>query len=88
MEQTNPVQDLNTTQGDTNTKDDNALSVFVEQESTLADSMISILKDNISKVQQNPAYMQQAQVINNNVNSVINIMKMKLQFVKEVKRKK
>jgi hypothetical protein len=88
MDQANPAPSSITKSGSNNESQDIELSVFVEAENSLADSMISILRDNITKVQANAAYIDQAQVINNNINSVINVMKMKMQFLKEVKRKK
>lgn len=71
--------------GITTTGDNKA--VLVEQQDALADEMIKILKDNITKVQTDPKYISQAQTINNNVNSLINVVKLKMSFAKMVTRK-
>lgn len=55
-------------------------------ENALADEMIAILRDNIAKVQADPAYVKQAQQINNNVNSIINIVKTKMDFIKQMSK--
>ena len=47
----------------------------------------STLKDSIQKLQEDPGYIKQATAINNNVNSLINITKMKIDFVKRMARK-
>lgn len=69
-------------------KNGSSVAVLMQQENNLADSMIEILRDNIKKVQDSPAYIDQAKAINNNVNSVLNIMKMKLTMYKEAKSKR
>lgn len=62
------------------------LAVYAEQGKSLADEMIGILKDNIAKVQQSKEYIPQAQSINNNVNSIINLAKLKFMAQKHAKR--
>lgn len=55
-------------------------------EDAVVDRMISILEDNITKVQKDAGYINQAKAINNNVNSVINIVKMKMTFHRNMKK--
>ena len=62
--------------------------VMWEQQSSQADDLINILKDNIAKVQADKSYIPQAQSINNNVNTIVNIAKMKMDFAKHVRNKK
>lgn len=50
-----------------------------------ADSLIQILKENITKVQNNSAYVPQAAVVNNAVTNIISIEKLKLDAFKELK---
>lgn len=59
----------------------------ITTDNSLADKMIGILEDNIKKVQVDPKYIEQAKSINNNVNSVINIVKLKMAFEKEARKK-
>lgn len=63
-------------------------SQAIMQSVTNADELERILMDNIKKVQTNPEYIKQATAINNNVNSIININKMKLDFAKAASRLK
>lgn len=44
-----------------------------------------ILMDNIKKVQDNPSYINQAKSINNNVNTLMNMLKLELQVKKHLK---
>lgn len=60
------------------------LTVY-EKESALADDLIAILKSSITKVQNNPGFINQAKAINNDVNSIINIAKLKLDLLKQMK---
>lgn len=53
-----------------------------------ADYLERVLKDNIEKVQKDAGYIKQATAINNNVNSLININKMKLDYAKAASRMK
>lgn len=59
-----------------------------EEHSLLAKDLVSILRDNITKVQTNKDYIPQATAVNNNINSIINITKMQLGFYKQFKQKK
>lgn len=63
------------------------MQVYVEQEHALADELITMLKDNITKVQTDPNYLKQATVVNNNVNSIINVVKLKLDFTKQMRKR-
>lgn len=64
------------------------IQVYDSKETALADEMINILKDNIQKVKDDPNYIKQAQTINNNVNSIINVVRTKLDFAKHMKSQK
>lgn len=64
----------------------NQLAVFLEQEKSMADKLIGILEDNITKVQASKEYIPQATQINNNINSIINIQKMKMDMVKSIRK--
>jgi hypothetical protein len=57
-------------------------------ETNLVDELTAILKDNIAKVQKDAKYIPQAQAINNNVNSIINLTKLKLDVYKQFKNQK
>lgn len=57
-------------------------SVLVEQQSSMVDELTMVLKENIAKVQADPAYIKQAQAINNNINSIIILTKLKLDVIK------
>jgi hypothetical protein len=63
------------------------VAVYVEQERSQADDLIAILKENIAKIQENPGYISQAQAVNENVKSIIDIQKMKLDYIKQVRSK-
>lgn len=92
MEQVSPMPQLPATNNNVpaaaSEEDNKALAALVESETALADDMIKILQDNITKVQANPGYLGQAQVINNNVNTILNVVKMKMALLKEIKRRK
>lgn len=60
----------------------------MEKENTMVDKLTDLLMDNIEKVQSNPEYIKQAQAINNNVNSIINLTKLKLDVMKYSKVKR
>lgn len=47
-----------------------------------------VLLENIEKVRDNPEYIKQATSINNNVNSLINLQKLELDYVRTMKRYK
>jgi hypothetical protein len=63
------------------------LVTMVEKEKTQADDLITILQDNIKKVQDNAGYIPQAQAVNDNVKSIIDIQKMKLDYLKQLRAK-
>jgi hypothetical protein len=66
--------------------ENNQIDVYIEQEKSQADDLIGILKDNISKVQADAKYIPQAQAINDNINSIIDIQKMKLDYIKQFRK--
>jgi hypothetical protein len=66
--------------------DDSSIVVF-EKENALTDDLIAILKNSITKIQANPGYINQTKAINNDVNSIINIAKLKLDLFKQTKAK-
>lgn len=59
-----------------------AIDPFADSRSR-ADKMIALLEESIEKVKVNPGYIAQATSINNNVNSIINIEKMRLAMMKK-----
>lgn len=61
------------------------LSILIEQEKALSNRLIDILNDNIEKVQESKEYIPQAQAVNNNINTIVNIAKMRLDLVKHMK---
>lgn len=61
--------------------------VFTEK-NDLAKDLIGILRENIEKVRKDKNYIPQAQAINNNVNSIINVTKMQLDVYKHFKPRK
>lgn len=65
----------------------NKMEAFIDQENSMANKLIAILEDNIAKVQKSKDYIPQANQINNNVNSIINIQKMKMDVMKQIKRR-
>lgn len=67
---------------------DQQLQMYQEKESTLADKLTAILEDNIAKVQTSKDFIPQATSINNNINSIINIQKMKLDFMRSASKRK
>lgn len=72
---------------DTNNKDVEVNDpLFVDHEHSLANELITILKDNIAKVKVSPNYIKQAQAINNNVNSILHVQKLKLDMIKHARR--
>lgn len=54
----------------------------------LADELIKILKDNIEKVQKNPGYIKQAQVVDKSIGSILNVKRMQLDMYKAAKTAK
>lgn len=69
----------------TDTNADHQVALFVERENCLINDLVTILKDNITKVQTNKDYIPQAQAINNNINTIVNIAKLQLTLHKPVK---
>lgn len=57
----------------------------VPGESNIADDLIKILMDGITKVKQNAGYIPQAKAINNNVNSILHVKRMQLDYMKHLK---
>lgn len=66
----------------------NGYEVGFVQENNLADELVTILKDNIEKVKKSAAYIPQAQAINNNVNSILHVQKLKLDMLRQMKKAK
>lgn len=60
------------------------VALFMEQESCFIGDVISILKDNITKVQQNKDYIPQAQTINKSINAMVSIINIRLGMLKPV----
>ncbi|OQP65460.1 hypothetical protein A3860_17500 [Niastella vici] len=58
------------------------VALFMEQENSFIGDVISILKDNITKVQENKEYIQQAQTINKSINAMVSIINIRLGMLK------
>lgn len=69
-------------------QENNQIAVFMESEKSVMNDLTDILLDNIKKVQDSKEYIPQAQAINNNVNSIINLSKLKLDVVKQIRLRK
>lgn len=70
------------------TDEQSSTPTVIEKENNLADELVNILRDNIRKVQKDPAYIKQATSVTNNVNSILNVQKLKIQYIREHKRRK
>jgi hypothetical protein len=57
------------------------LTVILAQENDLSNKLISILTENIEKIKQDKEYIPQAQAVNNNINTIVNIAKMRLTII-------
>ncbi len=60
---------------------------LMEKDTATVDKLTELLMDNIIKVQQDAGYIKQAQSINNNVNSILNLTKLKLDVLKQSRRR-
>jgi hypothetical protein len=60
------------------------VALFMEQENSFIGDVISILKDNITKVQGNKDYIPQAQTINKSINAMVSIINIRLGMLKPV----
>jgi hypothetical protein len=60
------------------------VALFMEQENSFIGNVISILKDNITKVQQDKDYIPQAQTINKSINAMVSIINIRLGMLKPV----
>jgi len=78
-----PVSNISTLQTEENQNDQ--ISIFIEQENSFSNKLIDICNDNIEKVQKDKAYIPQAQAVNNNVNSILHIAKLRLDVMKHFK---
>lgn len=63
-----------------------SVSTANKKDDALADELITILKSNIVKLQTNKDYINQATCICENVNSIINIQKLKIDMVKQMRK--
>ena len=61
---------------------DGMVSAFVEHGEDLSQTLINTLLDSINNVKANKDYIPQAIAINNNVNSIVNIQRLRLDLVK------
>ena len=61
---------------------DGMVSAFVEHGEDLSQTLINTLLDSINNVKTNKDYIPQAIAINNNVNSIVNIQRLRLDLVK------
>jgi hypothetical protein len=62
--------------------------VVFQENNSLAKDLIEILRENIDKVRKDKNYIPQAQAINANVNSIINVTRMQLDVHKHFRPKK
>jgi hypothetical protein len=60
------------------------VALYMEQENCFIGDVISILKDNIQKVQENKDYIPQAQTINKSINAMVSIINIRLGMLKPV----
>ena len=58
------------------------------KETNMVNTLTDLLMDNIDKVKNDAGYIKQAQAINNNVNSIINLTKLKLDVIKQSRIRK
>lgn len=70
------------------TGDDDGVVHLLQGDYAIADNLVDILMDSITKVKADPGYINQAKAINNQVNSITNIVKMKMDFAKQAKKKR
>jgi hypothetical protein len=61
---------------------DGMVSAFIEHGEDLSQTLINTLLDSINNVKANKDYIPQAIAINNNVNSIVNIQRLRLDLVK------
>lgn len=60
----------------------------VQKDTTTMDELVKILKDSIEKVQVDPTYIPQATSIKDNVQTIIDVHKQKIEFYKMFKNNK
>jgi hypothetical protein len=71
------------------TTENNAVVIFSEAKTdNLANDLIKLLQDNITKVSNNPGYIKQAQVIDKSVGTILNVKRMQLEMYKALKSTK
>lgn len=61
-------------------------SVDGNADKATANELVNILKDNITKIQKDKSYIPQAVAICNNVTQIINVERLKLDMVKQMKK--
>lgn len=76
---------LPTTQLQAETNENDLPSITFQQENNLSNNLIAILNDSIAKVQNSKEYIPQAQCINNNIYTIVNIAKMRMSVYKQFK---
>ena len=59
---------------------------LIEQSRTTIHDMQKVLSDNVSKLQQDPKYIQQAKEVTKTVNSMISLHRLQLEYLKEMKK--
>lgn len=64
-----------------------ALQVF-QKDGQQMESLEDLLMENIQKIKKDPEYLPQAKAITNNVNSLLNINKQKIQMLREIRQQK
>lgn len=66
---------------------DNVALQVVENTRSGVEELRKVLMDNIKKIQKDKNYIPQAKAINNNINTMINMVKLEFIVTKELKRK-
>lgn len=77
-----PIEDKGETQSNSA-----AMQVFQADGGTMTD-LTQVFMDNIKKVQKDPAYIEQAKTINGSVKEIINITRLKVDMIREVRKHK
>ncbi|GEP94480.1 hypothetical protein [Chitinophaga cymbidii] len=61
------------------------LQRIMESQLSVGDQLMQVLNESIEKVRKDKSYIPQAQAINNNVNTMVNIVKLRLGLWKQMK---
>ena len=67
------------------TAEDAAALQIIQSDNSVADKLLSTLMANIDQVKKDPKYIPQAQAVINSANSVMSVMRLKLDYIREMK---